>query len=519
MQPPELTPTELQDQLLSTLRRAWKLIVIVSTISILSAYVAISFLGYKYESSALLLVQLGRENSQPPIAVEKGEIFSNGGVRKEEINSYISVLTSRSLILETIHQFNPAYFEFKPNKPETVIQYIKYYTKSLARWARDQVREVLILIGIKPRISDEEKVAQLIHESLVVRRETDSNVIKLSLQLPDPGVAKEFLDRHIEQYLLRHIAMHEVTNIETAFRNRAALSKSELLEKQVEMERIRQRYSISSVLEQRSELIKEIQGTKRQLYNNQSLIDQERRRRTVLQTKTASLQESRKQSEVFEQNPQLATIQGNLTELRIKLATTLSRYERDSNVVAMLHKEIEALEDLKAKEKASISTKTTFQANPLAESAREQIQEIDVSIAGLEAAIHSGRRILGKLNEELQHLNTGSDKLDLARIEYTVLEQKYFVTNDQLERVKVDTELDAQRVVNVSILTSPSHSLVPVAPNKFLLFVIGIIASMILAVSIAMIRDWLSDVVHDSSVVPGILLGEYSVKRYVNPAI
>jgi uncharacterized protein involved in exopolysaccharide biosynthesis len=123
------------------------------------------------------------------------------------------------------------------------------------------------------------------------------------------------------------------------------------------------------------------------------------------------------------------------------------------------------------------------------------------------------------LNEELQHLNTGSDKLDLARIEYTVLEQKYFVTNDQLERVKVDTELDAQRVVNVSILTSPSHSLVPVAPNKFLLFVIGIIASMILAVSIAMIRDWLSDVVHDSSVVPGILLGEYSVKRYVNPAI
>src|SRR5436189_6424117 len=97
----DLTVHSLWEDLLAVVRRRKKLIAITTVSAAVAVYVGLLFVGDKYEAEASFLVLLGRENTELPLTVERGTVHSDG-VKKEEVNSYIALINSPTVIAAAV---------------------------------------------------------------------------------------------------------------------------------------------------------------------------------------------------------------------------------------------------------------------------------------------------------------------------------------------------------------------------------------------------------------------------------
>lgn len=241
-------------ELLRMLRRGAKTAIVIWVAMVLGCYAAVMYLTEQYEAEAKLLVQLGRENAEVPLSVEKGGIYATG-VQKEEINSYINLMTSLSLIEATVDAVGIERFEFTAPAPETLLETIKYHAKAAIRSVKEGAREVVYLLGLKKRLTDRQAAVKLVQKSLSASRERDSNVIALRLSLPDGELARETLETLIGLYLARHVELNSDGEVGQVFQAQTDAYREELQALQDRMAEVRADWSITSVPEQRAALI------------------------------------------------------------------------------------------------------------------------------------------------------------------------------------------------------------------------------------------------------------------------
>jgi uncharacterized protein involved in exopolysaccharide biosynthesis len=491
----ENNETPIIEDILSIVRRNIKFIVITFVFIVAAVYASLMYLTNQYESYALLMVQLGRENTQVPITVDNGGVFSSG-VQKEEINSYVNLLSSRSLIETALDEIGEERFAFEAPQPETFLQHFKHYAKSAARWGKNQVEEGLIIVGLKNRMSDRVKIVILIERSLSVARERDSNVIRIGLRLPDPTLAQLTIETLIDKYHERHVKFRQTNNIEAAFRGQRDTYKEQLLSKRNEIIAIMNRWKITSVEEQRAELIKNVHKAKYAMSEKESLKQELITKRPIILEQIEQEPLIRKESEVFN-NASEEAIREELANLRIKQINTQNRYSPNSKILTIIKEEIDEMEQLLNKEREQQSTSVTFQPNPRAENLRNQIKEIDSKVAGLSAAILQDLENVNAFEDEIRLLDEGSNLLTLADLEYSVLETKYLSSASRLEQAKIALALDAAQIANISTIAVPNLPAVPAAPKRLLLMVVGTIVALIASIGLALLREWLSDIVHE----------------------
>src|SRR5262249_44167407 len=88
---------ELITDVISAFARQKTLLLVVFFATLLGAYGIGQLLTERYETTANVLVKLGRENTEVPATVQKGSVTTSG-VRKEELQTEVQMLSSRNLI-------------------------------------------------------------------------------------------------------------------------------------------------------------------------------------------------------------------------------------------------------------------------------------------------------------------------------------------------------------------------------------------------------------------------------------
>ena len=142
----------------------WKIIALVFVCTVFGAYIALQLMTDRYEGKATLLVKLGRENAEVPTTVQNSGFVSTG-MRKEGVNSEIQILTSPSLIAETVDKFGAEAFAFRPVPPKSLLQAVRYYIKSTVRWVKARGDDALIALNLKKRLSDRDAAIQMLEDS------------------------------------------------------------------------------------------------------------------------------------------------------------------------------------------------------------------------------------------------------------------------------------------------------------------------------------------------------------------
>ena len=453
MNTPDTDPlSALGAGLFSELRRAlashhW-LIAGVALGTVLTTFIALQFVTETYESSVQLLVKLGRENTEVPVTVEKGSVMSTG-IRKEEINTEIQLLTSRQLIEEAIDELGVATFSFDPAPPQTLFQTLKYYGKQTWRWLREQANEALILLNLRKRFNDREKAILLVERALRVERQKDSDVIVVAMRLPDPALATTLVDTLVQRYLDKHVEVRRDRNMVGFFKEQLGTLEDRLSQLDVGRQDIRNKHRISAMNEERGLVSQRLQG----LYRDTA--DTERELRLLGSGEVAGSVKN------ISSYPNFDTLKRRITELRIKRNELLNRYLDSAEPLMQVEREITELEH------------TLRQ--------------------GLTAMVGEQRRQVQLLEKRLTELNAGETELDHLERDRSVVSQNYLAYAKRWEDARVVEKMDLMRVSNIAVLSPAERPIEPVSPRKLLILGISIPFGLLMGLGLALLLEYVND--------------------------
>lgn len=488
------TSVTCQD-LYALLRRHRWIIALVFAGTVLGSYAALQLMTERYESTANLLVKLGRENAQIPSTVMKTGLVT-AGVQPEEINSEIQLLTSEPIATAVVDKMGPQTFAFEPPRPTTIIQAVKYDARRAVRWLKAQYKATLIALNLEKKLTEREATIELVHDSITASPEKTSNVLSLAVELPDPLLAQQVAQELLTLYLEKRTYVLRDHNERDFFDTQVQQNQARLRELDSLRDQVRKKWSLSSASEQRSNLLKQLSGIREQMDANASESAMLERQQDVMRSRLSNLSQEVPSSQVQAQNPAIQAIKERLAALEVERAKLASRYFPDAGPLQKTEEEIADLNRMLSGETPTLLGSVVTQANPVRRSFEDGIEEADVKIAGLKAKDAELQIPERTIEERLQALNQGEDALEALDREYKLAEENYVTYTRRSEEARINDELDERRVANVVVLSEPTVHREPSYPPKLLIMAIALPLGLVLGFVLALFLEYFDDTIH-----------------------
>lgn len=501
----------------SFLNRYKVLVLSVFLVTVLTGWAVLQiFFNDLYETKATLLVKIGRETTEVPSTVVNGQLLSQG-VRIQDINSEVQLLSSRELVEIVVDRIGPDKYKSVLVPPTSAFGYPKYWLKSAARWAKNVYKEALIALNIKKRIPFRDEVVLAVAEATKVEPVKESDVLVLRLRLPYAPLAVETAQGILDEYFKKRAGIRRNAAGYKFFEDEARGMQKKLADMAGRRASVRELWQLSSAGEQRSLLLKQVMDLEAQRMNLEARIRAVEQERREMTNRMAAMPSTLTKEEMRSRNPALESIKERITTLQMERARTLGKYQPDSETVRKLDAEIAALEQSLIKEESTILASTTSQPNPLREDFIKGIQQRDVELAGLKTQLAKISEPISKLQEQIGRVTSGGDQLEDAERELRLAEAEYVAFARRREEARIAEELDAKRMANVSLVSEPELPLEPVYPRK--LFIMGILlpVGLLLGLGLSVLIESMNDQIRTGEDVLALVDVPYLGKVTVMP--
>jgi uncharacterized protein involved in exopolysaccharide biosynthesis len=499
---PERTQISMDD-IFTVLRRYWSTILIVFLCCVGGTYLTLSFLTEQYDTKALLIVKLGRENLDAP-SDARNNVFSTG-VRHEEVMSEIELMKSPTLIDEVVEELGPDAFKATRVVPPGFFAKIKFYVKAVVHWGKGEYKELLYALGLQKRLDDREAAINELTGDLSVTWQKDTDTFEVAIRMADPELSRRILNQLLADYFVRRIEVRRGAGVTEFMSGESRQLESELAKAEKEEDAWKAQQHLSSVKDEMPLYLQRVKDLASE--HDQTIRDiqtaEKQRDSLVSLIKDAPVSERQSQQDV--PNPVIENYRQRLTALQAERAELLGKYKEGSTVIANKDDEIGRLRALIGKEQGTQTSTVTTGLNPVRQELEKRLHETEIAISGLTARSETQRAQLADLQGQVQRFDTAGDHLhDLERTR-DLLESQYVALAKRKADADVAGALDASHVSNVAVVSAPYTEPQPAAPKKMLLMYVAIGAGLILGIGLALLLNYLDDEVHQVQDVRGIL--------------
>ena len=329
---------------LRLLRRNWAVLLLSGFAGLLALMAVMVIMGPRYDVSAKVVVQLGRETSaSPAISARPGAPVMPAALRPEDIASEVELLRDPALIRSVVNDLGEDFFLAEP-PASTLFQRIKQVPKAMWRGVRAGIDAVLAMTGLRPPISPLDRVMVAIGAGMSVENIRKSDVIEIKLGFPDPQAGILFLQKYLDAALDSHIKTNRPGSALTFFASERDTRAAELRDAERRLLAIRADPAATwSSPEQRSALMKaeaDLDLQILQLVGDAAQSGAEiARNRAMLATQAPEVT----LSTVRARNKAGDDLRARILQLQVDLATLRSRYAEGSPELADMQRQIGAL--------------------------------------------------------------------------------------------------------------------------------------------------------------------------------
>ena len=402
----------------------------------------------KYESSVKLLVQHEREDSL--ISPDRSGTYQSvpPEITEADVNSELELLRTDDILRKTVLQNGLAGHNPSPLKVDRAVERLK--------------------------------------DNLHIDPINKSNLIGVTYRSTNPQLSANVLNTLVALYLDKHLQIRRSNREYQFFDQQAALYKEQLqqVEKQIADSSV-----VSPELTRDQMVNKQVDMTAAAAATNAQIAETRMR--------IASLQQLEKQTPerlVTEKktadNPQLLqNMKGALLSLELERDQLLAKYQPNYRPVQDLNQRIADTQALIAlQEKEPVREETTNQ-NTAYEWIRTDLAKAQADLQGLLGRQSADSKILSSSGQNLRSLNIDAIKQqDLLRQAKTA-EDNYLLYSQKREEARISDELDARKIMNVSVVQSASVPAMHVHQRaKIILF--GVVVAMLVSLAIALLSDF-----------------------------
>jgi polysaccharide chain length determinant protein (PEP-CTERM system associated) len=194
-----------------------------------------------------------------------------------------------------------------------------------------------------------------------------------------------------------------------------------------------------------------------------------------------------------------------IQEAQTRLDNLLLQYTEKHPDVIALRQTIEQLEDRRKAELAALRGGSALPAgassNPVVQSIQLSLNRADVEIASLRTRIAEGERNVAELKKLVDTAPEVEAEYTRLNRDYDGMKERYAAFVDRAERAKIGDQAEETDAVRFEVLDPPASRMEPVAPNRPLLLVGGLLFGLACGAGLAVVLHQMRPVFSSSRIL------------------
>ncbi len=451
-----------------------------------------------YNSESKLLVRLGRESVALDPTVTGGVVSVNQR-RESELNSEVEILNSTALAEKVVRALGPQVFLASSRQARLAALRGEQAAQDGADWSLlGGLASLLRDLGILPTVSEVELAAEALARQISIKVLPNTNVLTISYESDDAGLAQQVLSRLLDLYLDQHIMAHRSSGSLDFFTRQTRQVQDRLNQQEQALSQLKNSAGIANLAEQRNALVGRAGELQREMDRAKVALSAARAKTAGIQAKLKELPEYQVTMRTSGMaNSAQEGMRQHLYELEMQEADLAARYHDNSVKVRDVRAKIAQARQILGLE-APQREEVTQGVNATYQALHTDLYVEQANLAALAAKAQGLERQMDAVQEEIRALNqTEPSLLDLQR-EIAALDASYRGYADKLEQTRIDQALEATRLSNISVIQAPTLSDRPVRPKKVLTLLLGLLLSLLGGVGVAFLAERLDHSIRSS---------------------
>ncbi|MBR0670934.1 GumC family protein [Neoroseomonas soli] len=491
--PPKTTwlPSDLLG-ILALARRYWVLALgcgFAGAVALLAAAVLIG--GPSYVVSAKIMVNLGPEMvGSPLLATLQGTPAAPAMLRPEDSTTGVEIFNNPRLIRETVESLGPDFFADEP--PGTLLQRVKHAGRQAIRAVQGALREATIALGLRPRITETERMTLAIGAALRVEPVRRTDIIDVTLAFPDPRAGELILGRFIDLALAGHVRAYRLPGVTEFLRDALAERRAELraAEDRLLALRTRRENPVWSAAEQRPVLIRSEAELQQQLRQEHTAIAATEAEIGRAEAALAGLPDEIELGRVRSRNAETDALRGRLVQLRLDRVAQEARYGENSPEINDIRRQTEALVAL-------LGSEEPYRIDQITTGINQLHQSLDRDLVGKRILLEGQRGRARQLEAEIARLRGQMGEMEAAAVEIAVLEQTVArltraieLYQNGYENARIAETMSAVRLSGLRVVMPPTAEIIPSSPSIRKIGMLGFAAGLMMALGLILFREY-----------------------------
>lgn len=426
-----------------------------------------------YEASSQILVKVGRENVYLPATGDGSPVVRVD--REEQINSEIEILKGRSLAEEVAKSIGPtAIYTDLREKKESSAQKVG---------ANANLPEILV-----------NEATQNLQEDLGIKGIKKSNVIEVSFKHHNPQMAARVVNDLVRFFLDRHLEVHKSPGSYKFFKEQSHAYKDKLMQTENRLHALKKEYEVTS-LEQEFRLYLAQEANLKDELNKTIVQEAETRNRVIeIRQQLSSTPKTISMGREVEQNPYLInTLEERLVELELKKTELSGKYTDENRLVRNVKGEIQLVRNKLKEQETKRYGKATFGLNTIHQRLQEQLYQNEADLKAFSAKKIAQTAQLADYRTKIENLNRIEMKLRQLQNQLEIDQKNYRLYLTKFEESRISNAMDAEKIVNVSVLEPATPPLKPVSPKISLNIALGAFLGIFGGLFLAFCMEYLDD--------------------------
>lgn len=456
-----------------------------------------------YRSEAKLLVRLGRETVSLDPTATIGEIVNINRSYDWEINSELEILRSREIVERVVDDLGvdtilrgsrtPAPNE-DANKALAVatptgeaIQSVKQTLDVVA----DGTEKLADTLGLSQPSDRRENAIRKLTDNLKIEARQNTSVINLVYKERDPQAARTTLDKFIQAYLEKHLAVYCTTSSQQFFERQVSQLHDKLAATENELRDVKDATGVSALEEQRVVAVNAIGTLEREITQAEAELRASDARATGIQQLLTQVPETVVVEETTGFSDYGADLMRNkLYELKLQEKDLEGKYRPDSRQLDMIRNQVtEGAAILNKEQQKPTRTETKKGVNYTFQQIQVLLLTEQSNVSALQSKLEKMRTQVVEARSKLKALNEVENQTNRLQREISLLATSYGRYFDKLEEARIDQALKGDRISNINILQAASLPVMPSGLGKKISLGLGLLLAIAGGVAFAFLCE------------------------------
>ncbi|MEO9895709.1 MAG: hypothetical protein ABJD13_03130 [Paracoccaceae bacterium] len=429
-------------------------------------FAVLVLLPFKYEAHVDILVRVDRDASPvPQLGGPSADQIVVTGVRPEDVATEISILTGRQVAEVAYESLGPDFFLDEDELPENFRQRVIQVIKATLETVTDSVEATLIKLRMARESTPREDAISDIMSALNVSKSVRSDLISLGVRAGSPENARAILSAIATAYFEAHQDARAVFRGNDLFKDLQARTEAEMAElgRQIEQSKVDLNvFDFPLWIEQRTLQLASLQAEQSVVAREKAGLD---RQITKVEADLTRIKDAPLDAEPLNSSELLSTFRGDLGRAVRDMQRDVVRFGRTSQQVQEGRAVIEALQGEIRQADIAHTQRLMRQFE------REDIL-IDIKSDSITA-------LISDIEGEIAKVSSKDASMRALETKRAALATSLAQVTDERTRSEWLAALDSSGPARITILDPITVSDNPVAPNKVVILIAGIVVSIL----------------------------------------